>query len=227
MFKKITLVFAVCFSIISLTYSQDQEEIYKPMEVSGSEKAEIDTAKNKRYKEDKKWDWQQFRVGGNFGMQFGNSTYIDISPTFGYYVIPEKLQVGIGTKFIFYKQRGGNYLDPTTGIVYTLPDYKDASYGGGIFSNYTIWKGLFVHGEYEMISKRPYNAIRFPDKNRINVDALLLGGGYSQQIGNAGNLYISALVDALNNDESIYTGTFGSFPLILRVGFGFGFGGGN
>ena len=78
-----------------------------------------------------------------------------------------------------------------------------------------------------MVSKRPYNAIRFPGKNRINVDALLLGGGYNQPIGNAGNFYISALVDALNNDESIYTGTFGSFPLILRVGFGFGFGGGN
>ena len=227
MLRRLVLTFTLLISFFICSFSQDQEEIYKPMDAPNSEQEVVDTAKQKRNKEDKKWDWKQFRVGGNFGMQFGNVTYVDISPTFGYFVIPEKLQVGIGTKFIYYNQRGGSYLDPNSGIVYNLPDYKDAIYGGGIFSNYTIWRGIFVHGEYEMVSKRPYNAIRFPGKNRINVDALLLGGGYNQPIGNAGNFYISALVDALNNDESIYTGTFGSFPLILRVGFGFGFGGGN
>lgn len=227
MMKKSGLIILILFSFVFASVNaQDQEEIYKPMDgpqYQESKKSERDTSKN--YREDKKWKWEQFRVGGNFGLQFGNVTYIDISPTFGYYVIPQKLQIGVGTKFIYFRQRGGDYQDPNSGIIYQIPDYKNAIFGGGVFTNYTIWKGLFVHGEYEMVSKKPYNTIKYAGKDRINVSALLLGGGYSQPIGNAGNFYISALVDALNTEESIYTGTFGSFPLILRVGFGFGFGG--
>ena len=100
MLRRLALTFTLLISFFICSFSQDQEEIYKPMDAPNSEQEVVDTAKQKRNKEDKKWDWKQFRVGGNFGMQFGNVTYVDISPTFGYYVIPEKLQVGIGTLFI-------------------------------------------------------------------------------------------------------------------------------
>lgn len=226
-------LFVVFFALSCSLSAQDQEEEYKqvPPPANNTQVDEQQQASDEAKEEeddvpsDKKWKWENFRVGGNFGLQFGNITYIDISPTFGYYVIPNKLQVGVGTKFIYYRQAEGAYYDPYSGNYYIVPKYSTAIYGGGLFTNYTIWKGLFVHGEYEMVSKRPNNPYNYPGQNRIRVDALLIGGGYSQPIGKAGNLYVSALYDVLNTDESIYSGTFGRVPIILRIGFGFGFSG--
>ena len=41
--------------------------------------------------------------GGNLGLQFGNQTYIDISPLIGYKVT-EKFSAGFGVTYIYYKQ---------------------------------------------------------------------------------------------------------------------------
>ena len=83
MLRRLALTFTLLISFFICSFSQDQEEIYKPMDAPKTEQEVVDTAKQKRNKEAKKWDWKQFRVGGNFGMQFGNVTYVDISPTFG------------------------------------------------------------------------------------------------------------------------------------------------
>ncbi len=204
-----------------------QEQDYRP--IKGSETktppppplppAEAVDTKSKEAKTENtssgKWDWQNFRLGGNLGLSFGNVTYLDISPTFGYFVIPQKLQVGIGTKFVYYNRRQEYSLNTST----TIPPYRTFIYGGGFFSNYTIWEGVFAHAEFEMVNKDSYYDIN----RRVNVPHLLLGGGYMQPIGENGHFFIAALFNVLDSDESLYAGTFGSLPLIIRTGVGFGF----
>lgn len=76
--------------------------------------------------------------GGDLGLQFGNLTYIDVSPLVGY-KITDKLHAGIGPTYIYYK-------------------YKDAYLNANINLWWTcIWKilvmdNLFVHSEYEMLN---------------------------------------------------------------------------
>jgi hypothetical protein len=236
MIRKMSMRYSLIFAVLSLlTYlsAGAQEKDYQPIR-RGSEQLPppqpppVEKEKPTKVKplvaqESKgKWDWNNFRLGGNLGLGLGNVTFVDISPTFGYFVIPQKLQVGIGTKFIYYNSRFSySYIDAFGNIV-TVPPYKTFIYGGGFFSNYTIWQGLFAHAEFEMINKDSY----FDINKRVNVPHLLLGGGYMQPIGRSGNFFIAALFNVLDSDESLYTGTFGNLPLIIRTGFGFGFPGG-
>lgn len=219
MYRKILIILVLSsFCFQNILSAQEQE--YKTNKIDEVEEEtspvndSITTNTNQKKasstKEDKKWDWSQFRVGGNLGLSFGSYTYIEVSPTVGYWIIPEKLQIGVSTKFIYQSFTYNNGVK-----------YKSFVYGGGVFADYVIWKGLFAHGEFELINKDSY----FSDK-RVNVPSLLLGGGYIQPMGEAGHFYVAALFDVLDSDESLNTGTFGDFPLILRVGFGFGFPGG-
>jgi len=215
------ITFVLFTGFISTLYAQEQE--YQPVKRGSYEpeqQAETDTATNRKStakestnleKNDKKWKWEDFRIGGNFGLSFGSVTYVEVSPAFSYWILPEKFQTGISTKFIYQNVR---YIDNT--------HWKSFLYGGGVFTDYVIWRGIFAHGEYELINKESYFST-----DRVNVSHLLLGGGYIQPVGQAGHFYISALFNVLDSDESIYTGMFGNLPLILRMGFGFGFPGRN
>jgi len=206
------ILLLICMLSINSLHAQEEEE-YEPMQAQSGDPA----------RPAKKWQWSRARIGGNFGLQFGDVTYLDLSPSFGYYVIEDKLQVGLGFKNVYLNQKHDQYYY-YNGILYLSPAYRTYLFGPSIFSNYNIWRGIFVHGEYELINKEPYFPQRY-DKDRINVSHLLIGGGYTTEIGRAGNFYISALYNVLDGDESIYEGTFGSFPLILRLGFGFGIAG--
>lgn len=203
-------------AIGTYTALQAQEEQYESMQ------ARSDTGKVVKDDTEKKWDWSRARIGGSFGLQFGDIVYIDISPSFGYYVIENKLQVGLGFKNIYYNQKKEYVI---YGTPYSYPAFKTFLYGPSVFLQYNVWKGLFVHGEYELINKEPYYRYKYPDGARINVSHLLLGAGFTQPMGKAGNFYISMLYNVLDNEESIYEGTFGAVPLILRMGFGFGIAG--
>jgi hypothetical protein len=173
----------------------------------------------------KGWDWSKARMGGVFGLQFGNFTSVELSPNFAYNVI-ERLQVGVGFKFLYLSRRG-TYFDPRNpSVVY--PPFKTTMYGPSVFTRVMIWDRLFAHLEYEMINKERFYPLTPADfDTRINVHHLLLGGGYALQMGNAGDMYITILFDVINDRESIYRGNFGigRVPVILKLGFGFGAGG--
>ena len=222
----------ILFLVVYLTVPLSaQEQDYRPVKGSESKPpppppppaAEATEVKSKEEKSgstsDSKWNWSDFRLGGNLGLSFGSVTFLDISPTFGYFVIPQKLQVGIGTKFIYYNSRQGYIVLDPFGNPVDIPPYKTFIYGGGFFGNYTIWDGVFAHAEFEMVNKDSY----FDITKRVNVPHLLLGGGYMQPIGESGHFFIAALFNVLDSDESLYAGTFGSLPLIIRTGVGFGF----
>lgn len=211
----ILAVIFLFFAVISQAQREDYSDSKPNNTVSPSlEKKEI----NRPTEETKGWDWSKARMGGIFGLQFGNFTSVELSPTFGYNVI-ERLQIGAGFKFLYIGQRG-DFFDPRTNSTY--PGFRTTMYGPSIFTRVMIWDRLFAHAEYEMINKVPFYADIRTD--RINVHHLLLGGGYAFQIGQAGDMYITILFDAINSNESIYRGNFGigRIPIVIKLGFGFG-----
>lgn len=216
------LLFLICCFTLVTNISMAQVEDYsdsKPKNAATTPNLNKEIPKTDEVKEEAKgWDWSKTRMGGTFGLQFGNYTSIELSPNFAYNVIP-RLQIGAGFKFLYIRQKGGFY-DPQTGNTYA--GFSTTMYGPSIFTRVTIWDRLYAHLEYEMINKEPFYSI--DRSSRINVHHLLLGGGYALSAGPNGDMYISILIDVINNRESIYRGNFGigKVPVILKLGFGFG-----
>lgn len=171
----------------------------------------------------KKWDWTRARIGGNLGLAFrSGGVTIDASPTFGYR-INNVLELGAGFKVFYFKDDNIPLVDGNGYVIGYVP-YKDLLYGPIVYTRLFVWEGVFAQAQYEMVNKEPYYLDNPND--RINVHHLLLGGGYSSSLGNVGHIYISLLYNVLDTKESIYQfGTFGAFPLLLNVSFGFGIGG--
>jgi len=144
--------------------------------------------------------------GGYLGAQFGNVTYIEISPLASYRV-SEKFHAGLGLTYQYYQD---NTYHPT---------YSSSAYGGSIFARYFIWRDLFAHVEYAPLYIT--NFIYYPpftiDEGKAPwAHDLLLGGGYRQWIGDRASINLMIL---WNVNESIYSPY--SNP-IIRIGFGVG-----
>lgn len=211
----LTIISLFCY----LTSVQAQEEDYSKSRNREKTTDETVLTQDNTKDTDKKFDWSRVRIGGGFGLQFGNVTQINLSPQFGYYVIENKLLVGAGVNFNYFNQRNTQYYT-INGVNYYSAPFRSFFYGGNTYLQYNVWKGLNVYGQYVIINKDSY----YYDK-RVNVSHLLLGGGYNVPLGNAGQMNIMLLYDVINSDESVYQGTFNSsLPLILQVNFGFGLG---
>jgi hypothetical protein len=199
-----------------------QEEIYdSPMHIMDTlekkpaaapatklkqEKTNAMTAEEKR-----KERLNKLRIGGNFGMQFGAYTYINVSPTAGYLVAKNRLELGGGPIFIYQRYRYSS-----------LYSYSFFVYGADAYARGFLYKGLYLEARYDPVNKPSY----YNTDRRLWVHHLLLGAGYAAPIGKIGVFNISMLYNVLNNNESIYRGTFSDkVPLIINMGFGFGLGG--
>jgi hypothetical protein len=153
-------------------------------------------------------------VGGNFGLQFGSLTSIDLSPFVGYN-INRHFSAGLGMTYMFYSYRFANV------------NYRSSFYGGRIFTRIRPLPdqlpGLFLHGEYESINNERY-VQKDPNSPyvlaRAWTPAVLAGLGFRQQAGTNSFFTISILYNVLDDgtaQSSVYGG-----PLIYRVGFVFG-----
>ncbi len=199
-----------------------QEEVYeKPMEIIDTLGSGSDTPGNKKTQKEKedartalekrKDKLNRLRLGGNFGLQFGNYTYINISPTAGYMAVKDRLELGGGPIFIYQRFRYSNRYS-----------YSFFVYGLDAYARGFLYKGLFLEARYDPVNKPSYYNV----DRRLWVHHLLLGAGYAAPVGKIGVINISMLYNVLNNSESIYRGTFSDrVPLILNIGFGFGIGG--
>lgn len=142
-------------------------------------------------------------TGGDFGLQFGAVTYIDIAPILGYR-LTDKFSAGIGAKYIYYS------VDES----YGLPKYSTNIYGGIIFARYNIIDPVFLHAEFETLSLETYVG---RELERRPVSALFLGAGYRQFIGESSSINLMLLYDVIQDLYSPYHN-----PLIIKVGFDFG-----
>jgi hypothetical protein len=113
--------------------------------------------------------------GGNFGLQFGTVTNIQIAPIVGFWLRP-RIAVAVGPEYQYYKD----------------PYYKTNIYGGKAYVEYVVIKnissvlpiggntGIFLHLEDEILNMEAYQINSY---ERVNVNTVLGGVGISQQIG--------------------------------------------
>ena len=113
--------------------------------------------------------------GGNFGLQFGTVTNIQVAPIVGFWLRP-RIAVAVGPEYQFYKD----------------PYYKTNIYGGKAYVEYVVIKnissvlpiggntGIFLHLEDEILNMEAYQINSY---ERVNVNTVLGGVGISQQIG--------------------------------------------
>lgn len=146
---------------------------------------------------DSKWVF-----GGGFGLGFSSTgSNILISPQIGYRITPAW---EFGTR-----------------VTYNYYSYKDAyikfstnNYGGGFYTSYDIFRGLFAYAENELLN---YEKVYYTgEKERDWVHSIFVGGGYKQYFSSKGYALIMILYNLNETIDSPYQNP------MFRVGFGFG-----
>jgi hypothetical protein len=138
--------------------------------------------------------------GGNFGLQFGTITNIQISPIIGLWVLP-RLAVAVGPDYRFYK-----FQDIQTNI-----------YGGKTYLQFVVIQdinsfipigvhtGIFLHLEDELLSLES-SAWKDPSATgRFYINTVLSGVGISQQIGKRSSLNIMFLWALNDSGYEVYS----------------------
>ncbi|MFN3998286.1 hypothetical protein [Algoriphagus sp.] len=138
--------------------------------------------------------------GGNFGLQFGTVTLIDISPLVGVMITP-RLSGGIGGTYQYYNDN-------------RLQGAQGTAYGGRVFGRYNILPNIFTHVEYESINWNAYNFF-VEDFRRTWTNALFIGGGYFAPFGPRGGANFTFLYNVLHDNRNSYYFE----PYVIRVGF--------
>lgn len=153
--------------------------------------------------------------GGNFSLQLGTITNIEVSPVIGLWVQP-RIAVALGPDYKYYKD----------------PVQKTSIYGGRAYIQLVVIRdlnkfiplgngtGLFLHLEDEMLSLDSFswkNITASP--KRFSINTLLAGAGLSQQIGRKAALNFMVLWSVYESDPEISTQIY-SNP-VIRIGFVF------
>ncbi len=141
--------------------------------------------------------------GGDFGLQFGTITNIEVSPVIGLWVLP-RVAIAAGPEYKYYAERHIGSTSIFGGRVYTqlvlIQDVNNIIPAG-------IHLGLFLHAEDELQSLEsdtPFWTNSQVETERFNINAFLVGGGISQPMGRRSSLNIIVLW-ALNDNYEIYS----------------------
>jgi len=173
--------------------------------VSFSSFAQKDSAQTNLNSKPKKPLSDRIFVGGNLALTFGSITFVGAAPMIGYKV-SDKWSVGVGGSYYYFRD---NIYDVSASI-----------YGGLLMSRYLLWKGLYAEGDFEENNQLVY-ALDLQTGDLLTqrewIPSLLLGGGYSQAIGDRSAFFISILYDVIQNPNSQYY----RIP-VIRAGIGIG-----
>jgi len=163
---------------------------------------------------DRSGNGRRYFFGGNFGLQFGSITNIEVSPIAGYRVFPW-FSVAAGPKYQLY---GENYAGFK---------FNTHIYGGRIFARIMVigdldefiplgfHGGLFAHAEFEALSlERQYFDLT-GSEGRFWLKSVLVGGGISQPLSDRASANIMLLWNLNETANSLYNNP------ILRFGINF------
>jgi hypothetical protein len=164
-----------------------------------------------RTKEDTPPLTERLFFGGNFSLQIGSITNIEVAPVIGLWVFP-RLAVAAGPNYRFYKDWDG----------------KTNIYGGRSYIQLVIFRdldkfipmgthtSLFLHGEDEMLSmeSKYWNNVSYNPK-RFIINTVLAGAGLSEQIGSRASVNIMFLWTLNDPGYPIYSNP------VIRIGFVF------
>lgn len=146
---------------------------------------------------------ERMYFGGNLSLQFGNLTFVDVSPLVGV-MLAEKYSAGVGATYQYFNNR--------------FFRNEQSIYGGRIFNRYNLFPKIFAHAEYEALNVEVANPI--PNTNEVVftrdwVPGFMVGGGYFSPFGNRGGMNITVLYNlTYDNRRSPY-----NEPYVIRVGF--------
>jgi hypothetical protein len=164
-----------------------------------------------RTKEDTPPLTERLFFGGNFSLQIGSITNIEVAPVIGLWVFP-RLAVAAGPNYRFYKDWDG----------------KTNIYGGRSYIQLVIFRdldkfipmgthtSLFLHGEDEMLSmeSKYWNNVSYNPK-RFIINTVMAGAGLSEQIGSRASVNIMFLWTLNDPGYPIYSNP------VIRIGFVF------
>jgi hypothetical protein len=174
--------------------------------------------------------WSRVSVGGNFGLQFGSVTSIDVSPEVMVRVA-DQFHLGLGFSYDYMQAK--NYFYDTTDAKYIA--FRANVYGGRIFARYYLRSlfdnflgNIFGHVEYEYLYyTRPYKqdpsgSIFDPygysykrGTDVLEISNLYVGLGYEQPLGEKAFMDIMVLYNMNQTYNSPYSNP------VFRLGFGF------
>lgn len=141
--------------------------------------------------------------GGGIGLGFGSDQdYVMVSPSIGY-LLTRKLMAGVNLTYQY-----NNYK-------FYSPSVKTHSYGGGPFARFMVFRGVFVHAEYEYLSYEFF-------EERKGYNSFLAGAGFIQPLGNKASFYFLALYNFLYETPLPGEITPYNSPLVLRAGVSLG-----
>ena len=157
---------------------------------------------------------RRYFFGGNFGLQFGSITNIEVSPIAGYRIFPW-FSVAAGPKYQLY---GENYAGFK---------FNTHIYGGRTFLRIIVigdfdefiplgfHGGLFAHAEYEALNlERQYFDLT-GSEGRFWLNSVLVGGGISQPLSDRASVNIMVLWNLNETANSLYNSP------IIRFGINF------
>lgn len=127
------------------------------------------------------------QIGGEFNLTLGTYTILSASPKIAY-PVTKFLHFGIGADFIYSK-----YMN-----------LKDWIWGGNAFVDLYVFRGLFLHGEYQRVSVTNFASSSQP-QSRIWVEALYAGIGLKQDISTRFFVQYSLLWDFKQSYNSVYS----------------------
>ncbi|MBN2612331.1 MAG: hypothetical protein JXB00_12290 [Bacteroidales bacterium] len=143
--------------------------------------------------------------GGDFSLQFGTMTFIELSPIIGYYITP-RLSSGVGVIYQFYREK----------VVLLDTVFKAHNYGGRFFAKYLLVDnigkyipiqingGLTGYCEYEFLNMDG-GFSRYLNPGRFWLNNFYLGGGMEFPIGRRSKMNFLVLWNLNDTGESPYS----------------------
>jgi hypothetical protein len=150
---------------------------------------------------------EKVSLGGNFGLAFGNPTFINISPLIGYR-FTDKLVAGGGPSYIYTRVK-----------IYGR-NFENSIAGGRLFGQHLIFENFAARAELEHLG------IQYPvwngtdyDKRREWVTNPMIGASYNMPIGRKASFNITALYNLNYQNNLNQQFLYGRSPFIIRAGF--------
>lgn len=171
------IVFFCLFCVSTALLAQDDSYVY----------GDYGTAKKKK-ELPKGFDWDKVTIGGSLGASFGNNqSYFEISPQFGYF-LTENILVGVGGNYTYFED---NQFNISTSL-----------YGARVFGQYVFNElPIIAHIEGELINIELFGN-SFSRSERVNIYNFYVGGGLKQNLGGSSYIYILALYNLNETEES-------------------------
>ena len=148
--------------------------------------------------------------GGNFGLQFGAFSYVEVAPVVGIWLLP-RIAVAGGPTFKYMSDPAG----------------KTDVWGGKSYARFVVINdinsfipigfkiSIFLQAEYEALSFRSDWLTTAPESPRTIVQTSFAGFGISQGVGRRGSVDFTILWTMTHSGYDIYTNPE------FRVGFTF------